>query len=70
MFIWCKTGERLGEPSFIPVFKPHKHKLYILRHCTNIVYVFVNIPTSSPVITCFVNWSDNNFKLRTCWQNN
>jgi hypothetical protein len=24
---------------FITVFKPHTHKLYILRHCTNIVYL-------------------------------
>ena len=25
--------------AFIPVFKPHTHKLYIVIHCTNIVYV-------------------------------
>ena len=24
--------------ALIPVFKPHTYKLYILRHCTNIVY--------------------------------
>jgi len=24
--------------AFITGFKPHKHKLYIVRHCTNIVY--------------------------------
>jgi hypothetical protein len=28
----------LDEPC-IPVFKPHVHKLYILRHCTKIVYI-------------------------------
>jgi hypothetical protein len=25
--------------AFIPVFKPQTHKLYILRHCHNIVYL-------------------------------
>ena len=31
MCIRCKTGERFDVP--------HAHKLYILRHCTNIVYL-------------------------------
>ena len=26
--------------AFIPVAKPHTHKLYILRHCSNDVYLF------------------------------
>jgi hypothetical protein len=26
---------------FIPVFKPHTCKLYILRHCTIIVYLLL-----------------------------
>jgi hypothetical protein len=38
MCIWRKTLLSLGEPSFIPVVKPHTHALYILRHCTNIFY--------------------------------
>ena len=25
--------------AFITVFNPHTHKLYILRHCTDIVYL-------------------------------
>jgi hypothetical protein len=40
----CVFGSKLGNDSvnlsFVPVFKPHTHTLYILRHCTNIVYVF------------------------------
>ena len=36
-------GAKMGKGSlnltFIPVFNPHTHKLYILRHCTNIVYI-------------------------------
>ena len=54
----CKTGERLYEPrlylgaklgkglenlAFIPVFKTHTHKLYILRHCINNVYISTEI---------------------------
>jgi hypothetical protein len=27
--------------AFIPVYKPHTHKLYILRHCTGIVCMLV-----------------------------
>jgi hypothetical protein len=26
--------------AYIPVFKPHIHKRYILRHCTNIIYIY------------------------------
>jgi hypothetical protein len=36
-----KTGSM--NLAFIPVFKPHTHKLYILRHCTNIVYIYMTI---------------------------
>ena len=38
MCILCKIGERLVTVAFIPVFKPHAHKFYSLRHCTTIVY--------------------------------
>ena len=31
------TTQYYGE--HIPVFKPHTHKLYIFRHCNNIVYI-------------------------------
>ena len=37
MCIRCKTWKRLGDLVFIPVFKPHTHKRYILRHLTYIV---------------------------------
>jgi hypothetical protein len=37
---YCKSLFPSVNISFIPVFKPHTHKLYILRHCTNIVYLF------------------------------
>jgi hypothetical protein len=54
MCIRCKTGERLGEL--------HAHKLYILRHCTNIVYL--NIHRTSleygergSFQTCYPLWS-------------
>ena len=40
----CVFGAKLWKSSvnltFIPVFKPHTHKLYILRHCTNIFYIY------------------------------
>ena len=38
----AKLGKCLVNLTFIPVFKPHTHKLYtcILRHYTNIVYIF------------------------------
>jgi hypothetical protein len=39
MCILHETGERLVNLAFMPVFKPHTHKLDILRHCTNIVYL-------------------------------
>lgn len=42
MCIWRKTSERLDEPPFIPVFKPRKHELYILRHCTSVDYITNN----------------------------
>jgi hypothetical protein len=35
MCIRSKTVERLCNP----VFKPHTHKSYILKHCTKIVYL-------------------------------
>jgi hypothetical protein len=39
----CVFGTKLRKDSVnfasIPVFKPHTHKLYILRHCTNIVNI-------------------------------
>jgi hypothetical protein len=28
--------------AIIPVFKLHAHKRYMLRHCTNIVYIYYN----------------------------
>ena len=31
---------RSMDVAFIPVAKPHTHKLYILRHCSNDVYLF------------------------------
>ena len=27
--------------TFIPIVKPHTHKLYYLKHCSNNVYIFV-----------------------------
>ena len=33
-----KLGERLGEHHNYLSFKTQAHKLYSLRHCTNIVY--------------------------------
>ena len=40
----CVFGAKLWKSSvnltYIPVFKPHTHKLYILRHCTNIFYIY------------------------------
>ena len=44
MCIRCKTGEWLGEPRLYPCFKPHTHKIYILRHCTTIVYITKDDP--------------------------
>ena len=42
----CVFGAKLGKDSvdlaFIPDFKPHAHKLYILRHCLNIFYIPLN----------------------------
>ena len=44
MCIQHKNGERLYvNIAFIPVCKPHKHKLYSLRHCTNIVYIIPRV---------------------------
>ena len=40
MCIRHKSGERLDEPYLYHNFMPHTHQLYILRHCTNIVYIF------------------------------
>ena len=37
-FIPHKTGEWLENLTFIQVFKPQTHKLYILRQCINIIY--------------------------------
>ena len=48
----CVFGTKLGKGLmnlvFIPVFKPHAHKLYILRHWTNIVnvYLLLDNPTN------------------------
>lgn len=39
MCIRHKTGEIIGELRFIPIFKPHTLKLYLLRNCTNIIYL-------------------------------
>ena len=40
MCIRCKAGVKGSMNfAFIPVFKPHSHKPYILRHYTIIVYV-------------------------------
>jgi hypothetical protein len=37
---------------FIQVFKPHTHKLYILRHCIDIVYIeiVIHIPCRSVMV--------------------
>ena len=35
----CSTPKGSENLSFMAVFKPHTHKLDILRHCTNIVYL-------------------------------
>jgi hypothetical protein len=41
----CVFGTLLEKSSvnlvFIPVFKPHAHKLYILRHCTYFVQLTI-----------------------------
>jgi hypothetical protein len=42
MCIWRKTGERISEPRLYPSFKPHTHKLYIFRHGTNLVYMYIS----------------------------
>ena len=39
MCIRPKTGENTVNLALIPVVKPHTYKLYILKHCTNIVYI-------------------------------
>ena len=36
-----KTGEKLTEHPLCPDFKRHTHKLYILRHCTNILFISI-----------------------------
>jgi hypothetical protein len=65
MCIRGKTGERLGNFTFIPIVKPHIHQLYILRHCTNIVYLFslrfILIKKNSITITA---WST---LIILCW---
>jgi hypothetical protein len=40
MCIRYQNGGRLGEPRPYLSFKAHTHKPYILRYCTNIVYLF------------------------------
>ena len=39
--------------TFIPVFKPHTHKLYFLRHCTNIVYSCLPKPYSTQSLSVY-----------------
>ena len=34
-----KLGKCSVNLSVMPVYKPHKHNLYILRHCFNVVYL-------------------------------
>jgi len=41
MCICRKTRKSLVTLAVILVLKPHTHKLYILRHCTNIVYIYI-----------------------------
>ena len=40
----CVFGAKLGKGSvnlaFVQFFKLHTHNLYILKHCTNIFYIF------------------------------
>jgi hypothetical protein len=37
-----QNWEKTWWSSFIIVFKSHTHKLYILGHCTNIVYILLH----------------------------
>ena len=38
--VFCaKLGKVSVNLTFIPVFKPHTHKLYIWKHCSNFVYM-------------------------------
>jgi hypothetical protein len=47
-------GAKLGKPevklAFILMFKPHTHKLNILRHCTNIVSALQSVFTKTKYI--------------------
>ena len=36
-----KIGEKFGEPRFLS--QPRTHKLYILRHRTNNVYIYIHV---------------------------
>jgi hypothetical protein len=40
---WKKISVNL---AFIPVFKPHTRTVYILKHCTDIVYIW-QLPSNS-----------------------
>ena len=35
-----KLGKDLLNLAFLLVSMPHAHKIYILRHCSNIIHVF------------------------------
>jgi hypothetical protein len=62
MCIWNTTGERHGGRQLYPSFKPHTHKLYSLRYCTNIVYIlcyFLKHEFKSPGIWLSLAIRDN-----------
>ena len=53
MCIRGKTGKGSVNIVFIPVLKPHAHKLYIVRHCTNMVYEQIKIITNEMLTILF-----------------
>jgi hypothetical protein len=61
-------GAKLGKCSvnlaFIPVFKPHTHKLYILRHCTNSVYLWSHVTTRRNNMSKLNNCTSVVFKIQ------
>ena len=51
--VFCaKRGKGSVYLTFIPVFKPHIHKLYILRQCANIVYISIELNQGCKMNIC------------------
>jgi hypothetical protein len=45
--MWRKIGDRPVNFSLVAFYKPHAHKLCILRPCTKIAYIFHKIKQST-----------------------